>query len=88
MKIQRFFIFLFILLFTSFACGNTDIPPTPENSVFDSGRTAYGFFPSPPQATLESVLNHFETMSQHGDFILIQQNTDWESFVNGIDGES
>lgn len=88
MKIKQVFTFLSILLITSFACGSSQIPPTPENSVFDSGRTAYGFFPSPPQATLESVLNHFETMSQHGDFILIQQNTDWESFVNEIDGES
>jgi len=79
-----------ILAFASIACngGTQSIPPTPENSIFDSGRTAYGFFPSPPEATLESVLQLFKDMSAHGDFILIQQNTAWEDFVGGTDGES
>jgi hypothetical protein len=27
-------------------------------------------------------------MSQHGDFVLIQQNTAWEDFVDGTEGES
>jgi hypothetical protein len=27
-------------------------------------------------------------MSAHGDFVLIQQNTAWEDFINGTDGES
>jgi len=54
-------------------------------SVFDSGRTAYGFFPSPPEGTLESVLNHFENMGKHADFILIQPNLPWEDFHGGMD---
>ncbi|MFN3492483.1 MAG: hypothetical protein ACK40V_09720, partial [Anaerolineales bacterium] len=85
---QKFLLFISLLLITSFACGTSEIPPTPENSVFDSGKTAYGFFPSPPEVSIESVFQLYEDMSKHGDFVLIQQNTDWESFVTGIDGES
>jgi len=57
-------------------------------SVFDSGSTAYGFFPSPPEGTLESVLNHFKDMGEHADFILIQPNIPWEDFRVGVEGES
>jgi hypothetical protein len=86
---RKFFLFISLLLITSFACGGSSkIPPTPENSVFDSGRTVYGFFPSPSEVSIESVFQTFQNISQHGDFVLIQQNTDWESFVNGIAGES
>lgn len=87
---RRFFLFISILLITSLACGSSsEIPPTPENSVFDSGKTAYGFFPSPPEATIESVFQLFKDMNEHGDFVLIQQNTAWEDFAEGgIDGES
>jgi hypothetical protein len=59
-----------------------------DPSVFDAGRTAYGFFPVPPEATIESVFQLFEDMHDHGDFVLIQQNTDWLSFVDGTDDES
>jgi hypothetical protein len=77
------------LLLVSFACNcSQTIPPTPQNSVFDSGRTAYGFFPSPPEVSLESVFQLFKDMGAHGDFILIQQNTAWEDFVHGTDSES
>ena len=60
----------------------------PTASVFDSGRTAFGFFPSPPEASLEAVLNHFNAMGEHGDFVLIQPNIPWEDFRTGIEGES
>ncbi len=88
---MRRFVFSFcILLLTALACrgGTTSIPPTPENSIFDSGKTAYGFFPSPPEVSLESIFQLFKDMGAHGDFVLIQQNTTWEDFVNGSDGES
>ena len=87
---RHFFLAFSILLLASLACnsGEPDILPTPENSIFDSGKTAHGFFPSPPEATLESILQLFKDISIHGDFVLIQQNTAWEDFVSGIDGES
>jgi hypothetical protein len=86
---RRFILTLCVLFITSIACnGAQSIPPTPKNSIFDSGRTVYGFFPSAPEATLESILQLFEDMSAHGDFVLIQQNAAWEDFVSGTDGES
>jgi hypothetical protein len=87
---RRILIVVFILLLASLACTNSvpSVPPTPENSIFDSGRTAYGFFPSPPEVTTESVFQLFKDMGQHGDFVLIQQATAWEDFVNGVEGKS
>lgn len=78
-----------MLMLVTLACGEgTSIPPTPQNSVFDSGHIAYGFFPSPPEVSLQSVLQLYKDMSAHADFVLLQQNTPWKDFVNGADGES
>ena len=82
---------LLLIIFTSLACGQStpSTPfPTPEASVFESGRTAYGFFPSPPEATLQSVLNHFKEMSRHADFVLFQHTIPWQDFGGGVNGES
>ncbi|MEX0787973.1 MAG: hypothetical protein WD040_04160 [Anaerolineales bacterium] len=62
--------------------------PTPRPSVFDSGRTAYGFFPSPPEPVLESVLQTFQDMGEHADVVLVQQNIAWEDFLDSPDGDS
>jgi hypothetical protein len=85
---HRLFLAFTILLISSLACNGGSVPAYPEDSIFDSGKTAYGFFPSPPEATLESILQHYKDISQHGDFVLIQQNAAWEDFVSGIEGES
>ncbi len=87
---RRFVLFFCTLLLASLACngGTQSIPPTPENSIFDSGKTAYGFFPSPPEVSLDSVFQLFKDIHQHGDFVLIQQNTAWEDFISGTDSES
>ncbi|MEW6030061.1 MAG: hypothetical protein AB1554_11360 [Chloroflexota bacterium] len=87
---KRIILALLVLAFATLACeGGASTPfPTPESSVFDSGRTVYGFFPSPPEVSLESIIQHFKDMGEHGDFVLIQQNTDWAGFANGVDGES
>jgi hypothetical protein len=87
---KRIYFALLILILAVLACQGQDqsIPPTPQNSVFDSGRTAYGFFPSPPEVTLASVFQTFKDIAKHGDFVLIQQNTAWEDFVNSVEGES
>ncbi len=80
-------------LLLALACGGgapaaSPAPTTPAASVFDSGRTAYGFFPSPPQATLDSVLQHFQALGEHADFVLVQENVVWEDFVQGVAGAS
>jgi hypothetical protein len=86
---KRTYIALLILMLVRLACGEgNSIPPTPQNSIFNSNRTAYGFYPSPPEVSVQSVLKLYKDMGAHGDFILIQQNADWQSFVNGVDGES
>lgn len=86
---KRISIALIILMLVTLACGEGgNIPPTPQNSIFDSGRTAYGFFPSPPEASLQSIFQLYKDMSAHGDFVLIQQNTAWEDFVDAAEGES
>jgi hypothetical protein len=86
---HRFVAVLSILIIASLACqAAQQVPPMPQHSIFDSGHTAYGFFPSPPEATLESILQLYKDMSTHGEFVLIQQNTAWEDFVGGVDGQS
>ncbi len=78
-----------LLLLACIACNSTpSLPPTPETSIFDSGRTAYGFYPSPPEVSLESVLQTFKDISRHGDLLLIQQNAPWKDFVENVDGAS
>ena len=64
------------------------IDPTQRAFAFEEGRTIYGFFPSPPEATLESVLGHFEAMGEHADFVLFQQNVPWSEFVDGVEGDA
>lgn len=50
--------------------------------------TQYGFYMSPPEATIESILQHFKDMSEHGDFVLLQPNVPWADFAGGVDGDS
>lgn len=85
---RRLILSLSILLVASLACNGGGVPPPPKDSIFDSGKTAYGFFPSPPEATLDSIFQLYKDMDQHADFILIQHNTAWEDFVNGTETES
>ena len=88
---NRALITITLIVSLSLACGGSDtpdIPPTPQNSIFDTTETAYGFFPSPPEVTLESVFKTFEDMGKHGDFVLIQQNIKWEDFLSSVDGKS
>lgn len=85
---------LLSLMLVTLACGGTapvgptPAPTVPAASVFEAGRTAYGFYPSPPEVSLESILNHFKEIGEHADFVLVQENVPWEDFVNGVEGDS
>jgi hypothetical protein len=84
-------LFTLILLLASIACGETNpvTPfPTRESPASISGKTIYGFFPSPPQATFTSVISHFKDLGQYADFVLFQHNIPWEEFVNSVEGNS
>ncbi|MBT3390515.1 MAG: hypothetical protein HN413_08895 [Chloroflexi bacterium] len=91
-KRHRIIVGIIALLLTTLACGNaaptSAIPPKPEISVFDSGRTVYGFFPSPPELTTESLLSTLDGIHQHGDVILVQRPVPWEAFIEASDAES
>ena len=70
------------------ACGSPPASATPpQPSAFELPGTAYGFFPSPPEATTASVLKHFGDLGQHADFILVQPNLPWEYFTSDSSDE-
>ena len=80
---------LSVLILAGVACGApTPIAPlpTPERSAFTSDGTAFGFFPSPPRVSLESVLAHFVDLGKHADLVLLQNNIPWRAFP--LDGQS
>lgn len=48
-------------------------------------QTLYGFFPSPPVMTTESVIATFKALGEHGELVLIARSVPWKSFVRGPD---
>jgi hypothetical protein len=64
------------------------VDSAPSASVFDSGRTAFGFFPSPPEPSLESIRQTFRDLGQHADIVLVQQNIPWVDFIRSSDATS
>ncbi len=64
------------------------VPPAPQVSVFDSSETIYGFFPSPPEASLESVFQIYKDIGKHANVVLLQENIPWNEFVEGVDVKS
>jgi hypothetical protein len=89
---------LSVLLIVTLACGQTSDhsdtsgAPVPiltlENSPYDLGRTLYGFFPAPPEITLESVQATYKAIGDHGDVVLLQQNFPWRDFIESADADS
>ncbi|MBN1439065.1 MAG: hypothetical protein JW929_06610 [Anaerolineales bacterium] len=63
-------------------------PAPPSPSVFDSGRTAYGFFPTSAKADIFSAVGIYRSIARHGDAVLIQQNVAWDDFRDGLDADS
>ena len=88
---KRFVPFCLALILVVLACGQ-NLPatayPTPEQSIFDTGRTAYGFFPSPSELTDKSQLATLQGIGEHGDVILIQDALPWADFLDSADGDS
>jgi hypothetical protein len=78
------------LCLATLACGSGQPQeiPTLARSPYDLGRTLYGFFPSPPEVTTQSVMDTFKAIGQHGDVVLVQQNVPWADFAAGADAES
>ena len=88
---KRILLALTAIAISLLACGETTpepASPTPVPSAPVSGRTAYGFFPSPPEVSLESVLEHYRSLGEHADFVLFQHAIPWEDFLEGVDGDT
>jgi len=81
----KFLIGILILCLTTLACGSLTATPAPiptlASSPFDLGRTLYGFFPSPPEVTTQSVIDTYTAIGQHADVVLLQQSIPWNDFV-------
>jgi len=60
----------------------------PNISVFETGRTAYGFTTSSPEITSESFMATLESVGRHGDVILVMPQIPWAEFVDSEDAES
>lgn len=93
MRRPHLFLLPLLILLTSLACGQSASPfpsptYTPEPSIFESGRTAYGFFPTPPEVSLDSVFENYKAMGRHADVVLVQENIPWAEFAKGVDVES
>ncbi len=41
----------------------------------------FGFFPSPPELTFQSVVETFKAIARHADVVLIQRNIPWKVFA-------
>ncbi len=87
---RKIFAALLVLALATLACGSgTPAPiPTLQSSPYDLGRTVYGFFPSPPEATTQSIIDTYTAIGQHGDVALLQQNIPWADFAASADAES
>ena len=78
------------LLIATIACNQSTpgVIPTLQSTVFDSGRTAYGFFPTPVEVSLEAVFDIYKKIGQHGDVVLMQREIPWKEFVDSAEGQS
>jgi hypothetical protein len=82
-----------ILLLASLACGQSVAPfpnptYTPRVSRLGSGQTAYGFFPTPPQVSMDSLYSMYQALGEHGEVVLVQENIPWSEFAQGVEAKS
>jgi len=87
---KRMMVIVCALAFASIACDLGALAPIPnlETSPFASSQTVFGFFPSPPEASQQSILNHYRTLGLHADVILLQQPVPWRDFYEKAEADS
>lgn len=95
MAIQRFqpisgILITVILMASCMNDSRTEVQPgsAPVESVPDTGETVFGFFPSPPEITIESLFSHYRTMGKHADIVLYQNEIPWKDFAVSPDADS
>jgi len=82
---------LLALMVATLACeegGMISVTPTPTVSVFDTKDTVFGFFPSPPELTAESLIANLQGISEHGDVIMLMRSVPWADFIESPDAKS
>lgn len=86
---QKMFLALLGPMIVTLAYGISQQQPNPvrQTASFDRGRTLYGFFPSSPEVTIQSVLDTYGALSEHADAILLQKAIPWEDFVRGTEAK-
>jgi hypothetical protein len=73
-----------LLLLASLACGSPvsgSLPTIQASPFVPPEGPLYGFFPSPPEASLQSILDLYDALGQNADAVLLQQNIPWEDFA-------
>ena len=87
---KRMLCMLCAIVLASIACDLGQLAPIPslETSPFASRETVFGFFPSPPEASEQSILNHYRTLGRHADVILLQQPVAWRDFYETAEADS
>lgn len=81
------------LFLPALTCGKSILPfpdptYTPRASSFESGCTAYGFFPSPPQVSAKSLFAHYRALSENAEVVLVQEAIPWTDFAKGVEVEA
>ncbi|HVM72362.1 MAG TPA: hypothetical protein VMT91_11440 [Anaerolineales bacterium] len=79
-----------LLILAGLACSSSQAAtpgpiPTLAHSPFGLGRTVYGFFPSPPEVSVQSVIDTYKAIGQHGEVVLLQENIPWSDFAKGAE---
>jgi len=82
---KRLFLAAVILFIAAASCTPKASPVTTTVSVtLPPANTAlYGFFPSPPEASTQSVIDTYHAIGEHGNAALLQQNIPWAEFAAG-----
>ncbi|NPA92433.1 MAG: hypothetical protein GXO56_01970 [Chloroflexi bacterium] len=88
--------FLLALALLILACGQgtpaSTLYPTafasPPNPSTAASRPLMGFFPTPAEVSVASIIQTIHNMSAHADVVLIQQPIPWEDFVASPEANS
>lgn len=80
--------FLTILALISMACASSQPVLEEVDIVNPENKTKFGFFPTPPEPTEESIISNLQAMSQHADVLLFQESVPWNEFKGSCEIDS
>jgi len=96
--VRRIVFVILLLGLTTFACGEeaafssttftTEELVRLQHSVFENSETAFGFFPTPPEISIKSIVKTVQGIGGHADVLLLQDEIPWEDFIERSDVKS